>query len=493
MSRTYYSGMRRVAWAIVLIFSLSTLQAFAITPPKSGSKCSKQGITKTFNGKKYTCTKSGKKLVWSKGVRAPKPNPSPTPTASSSTKPTPTPSPSTTPSTSPTPSISATPDKLSLSDPISLCKIQDNSKYEPGVNGGYAFGGFTNKIPPVSATGVHTWYLIPVDFADLRGESNWRARVETEMKNVSEFYSLISYGKMKIEWKVYENWITLPGSSKDYSIPFSGEYVTTEFFWKNAINEADKYIDFKGIMSVNLVLPKGQAIVKESAQGFPWTGDIRNHYSSEAKFNSFTILGDYFEKPWTHYWAYWVHEYGHVIGIPHLGGSRWAYSFQPYDLMGNQDVARDISGWSRFAVTKWIEDDWVYCKSKSNIESELFYLSPLNSTSNSTKLAVIPLDRSQTLILESRRINELPNLVPNYAEVPYLKGTYPLFDQYRVRNGVFAYIYDSSLGHNEEYLRLATNGGNPILAAGDSFSIGGITVKVLEVGNRDKVLISKSN
>lgn len=485
--------MRRVAWAIVLMFSLSTLHAYAITPPKSGSKCSKLGITKTLKGKQYTCTKSGKKLIWSKGVLVPKPTTSPTPSSSSLPAPTPTPSPSLIVSTSPTPSVSATPDKLSISDPISLCKIQDNSKFDPGVNSAYSFGGFTNKTPPVSATGVHTWYLIPVDFADLPGESNWLARVETQMRNVTEFYSLISYGKMKIEWKVFENWITLPGFSKDYSIPFSGDYVSTEFFWKSAVSEADKYIDFKGIMTVNFVLPRGQTIVKESAQGFPWTGDTRNHYSSEAKFNSFTILGDYFEKPWTHYWSYWAHEYGHVIGIPHLGGSRWAYSFQPYDLMGNQDVGRDISGWSRFAVTKWIEDDWIYCKSKSNIESELFYLSPLNSTLNSTKLAVIPLDKSQTLILESRRTAELPSLAQNYAEVPYLKGTYPLFDQYRVRNGVFAYIYDSSLGHNEEYLRLATNGGNPILTAGDSFSIEGVTVKVLEIGNRDKVLISKNN
>ena len=35
---------------------------------KAGSSCSKVGATSTVSGKKYTCIKSGKKLVWNKGV-----------------------------------------------------------------------------------------------------------------------------------------------------------------------------------------------------------------------------------------------------------------------------------------------------------------------------------------------------------------------------------------------------------------------------------------
>jgi hypothetical protein len=35
---------------------------------KQGSSCKKAGTTSTVNGLKYTCVKSGKKLVWSKGV-----------------------------------------------------------------------------------------------------------------------------------------------------------------------------------------------------------------------------------------------------------------------------------------------------------------------------------------------------------------------------------------------------------------------------------------
>ena len=57
--------------------------------PKAGAKCSKAGTTATAAGKKFTCVKSGKKLVWNKGVRiksAPKPTPTPSATPTPETK-----------------------------------------------------------------------------------------------------------------------------------------------------------------------------------------------------------------------------------------------------------------------------------------------------------------------------------------------------------------------------------------------------------------------
>jgi M6 family metalloprotease-like protein len=477
--------VKRIAFGMVVLLQISILTPLSANSVKPGTPCSKIGVTKTYNGEKFTCVKKGKKKYWSKGVAVSQVMPTPTPA------PTPIQTPS--PAATPTPTTTPTPEKLSISDQIEICKIPDRSSFDPGVNDAYVFGGFTSRKPPVSAIGTHTWYLIPVDFADLRGEANWRSEIEKQIKFTNEFYSTISYGKLKIEWKIYDNWITLPGNSKDYAIPFSGEYVTTEIFWQKAIAEVDKYIDFTGVTTVNFILPKSQSIVKEGAQGFPWTGEIRKYYSQESKFNSFTLPGGYFNNEWTSYWTYWVHEYGHVIGIPHLGGSRWAYSFQPYDLMGSQDIARDISGWSRFAVTKWMEDEWVYCKEKSAISSELIYLSPINDGSNATKLAVIPLNKDLTLILESRRVNSFASMKPKMEAIQYLQGAYPLFAANPIRDGVFAYIYDSRLGHIEEYLSLIPGNRNPVLIAGESISFEGVTVKVLEVGSRDKVLITKSD
>lgn len=54
---------------VVLLLSIALL---GVTPAhavvKAGSKCSKVGATSTVAGKKFTCIKSGKKLVWNNGV-----------------------------------------------------------------------------------------------------------------------------------------------------------------------------------------------------------------------------------------------------------------------------------------------------------------------------------------------------------------------------------------------------------------------------------------
>lgn len=104
----------RIAVAVVLLLALATpLQA---ATPKAGAKCTKVGSTATAGGKKFTCVKSGTKLVWNKGVAvkaAPKPTPNP---VLQPVEPTP----------SPTPSPIAPPPSRSISqrwndlDPVAL-------------------------------------------------------------------------------------------------------------------------------------------------------------------------------------------------------------------------------------------------------------------------------------------------------------------------------------------------------------------------------------
>lgn len=91
--------------------------SLAITNPaaaavKQGQACKKVGITSTSNGLKFTCVKSGKKLVWNKGVPVKKVNPIPANT------PTPAPSPKVDPS--PTPSATVTPTPTPTPEPIVL-------------------------------------------------------------------------------------------------------------------------------------------------------------------------------------------------------------------------------------------------------------------------------------------------------------------------------------------------------------------------------------
>ena len=78
----------RLLISCVLLTSLVIPQT-SFAAVKAGDSCKKVGITATANGKKFTCVKSGKKLVWNKGVAVsqPKPveNPAPTTTSTPAT------------------------------------------------------------------------------------------------------------------------------------------------------------------------------------------------------------------------------------------------------------------------------------------------------------------------------------------------------------------------------------------------------------------------
>ena len=59
--------MRKVLAVLIALSLLGIAPANAATV-KAGTKCNKLKATTTVKGMKYTCIKSGNKLVWSKGV-----------------------------------------------------------------------------------------------------------------------------------------------------------------------------------------------------------------------------------------------------------------------------------------------------------------------------------------------------------------------------------------------------------------------------------------
>jgi hypothetical protein len=59
--------MRKVLAVLIAVSLLGIAPANAATV-KAGTKCNKHKATTTIKGMKYTCIKSGSKLVWSKGV-----------------------------------------------------------------------------------------------------------------------------------------------------------------------------------------------------------------------------------------------------------------------------------------------------------------------------------------------------------------------------------------------------------------------------------------
>jgi hypothetical protein len=101
----------------------------AMAAVKAGDACKKVGATAIAKGKKFTCIKSGKKLIWNKGVAVPKPKPAVLPISSA----TPTPNPTPTVYVTPTPITTPTPVPIVEKAPTGFADLVENYRGVPSV------------------------------------------------------------------------------------------------------------------------------------------------------------------------------------------------------------------------------------------------------------------------------------------------------------------------------------------------------------------------
>jgi hypothetical protein len=94
---------RAITTALIGALALSVSAPTSNAAVKPGAICKKIGQVSTSAGMKFTCIKSGKKIIWSKGVKISPPKPS------SVAQPTPTPTPTALPTPTPTPTALPTP------------------------------------------------------------------------------------------------------------------------------------------------------------------------------------------------------------------------------------------------------------------------------------------------------------------------------------------------------------------------------------------------
>lgn len=450
------------------IFLVQT-PAYSASPPKAGVPCSKLGVSKTYSGKKYTCVKRGKKTVWNKGVAVAKRQPSTLPSATPTIK-----------------NVVYQPPSVA-SDYIELCKIKEASNSR-----GWTGAGFPEWNSLTPKFGTVKWALIPIDFPNLPGEPNFRIRVDEQMKLLSEWYEIVSEGNFKVEWLIHDKWVRLPLTTDNYEINQSANLnreANGIKLWNHAMLSADEEFDFSKVTTVIFLLPKGQTFLTETSQGFPWDEAVKDLKLNEGKVDSYAIPGVYFDQPGRQYWSYWAHEFGHAIGLPHIGVSRGEPSlFHPLDLMGNQDATyRELSGWLRF-FARWIPDEKVYCKDINNVQSIEVTLAPLSGKEIGLKFVIIPVTQTKAILIESRRMTKF-SCGPSNA------------------NGVLVYTYDATLGHGENFLTpiIPVNRGaapipspcyaspfpDPILYEGDRVTVEGISIETLLSGNYDRIRVTK--
>ena len=451
--------------AMSLLLLGTSFGAQPTSAASSGGKCSKAGLMQNTKGISYTCVRIGKLLKWS-------------PKTSASSK----------------SSQDAYVQPSLPSENAEQCKLKDQSAQR--LQYGALLAGFPTIEKNFEKSGTFKVAFIPIDFSDQVGESDPVGRFKDQMKLFTDYYDMVSEGKVKFEWQMYNGWVRVPGSISTYSLAQSGDNYSIA---TAGLAAADPVVDFTGVRAVYFVLPKAQTAIRESVQGFlhgPF-GSSGGFQTAEARIVNFALAGNYFDQPNKTVWSYWAHETGHMFPFPDLydqTGQHGAVDlpipggpFSGFDMMANQDgPSRTLSSWLRF-IEGWLSDSQVFCKSLDSLTSFQIMLNPINNRTAGFKTVMVRTSDSRLVVIESRR--------PSSFDCP--AGN---------RTGVLVYTVDTRISHGEGIQHLVAPAGrgltneygcgvppqyDAMMIAGDSVAVDGVKVRVVKSGTYDTVEVSR--
>ena len=188
--------IKKISLLLATSLAFAFIQPIATAAVKPGDTCKKVGQTSTSSGIKYTCVKSGKKLVWNKGVEVKKPTPVATPT------PTPVATPTPTPVATPTPTSTPTPTPTPITIPIAPTTFKDLQARLDGIIYG-AWLKVSEKINASQSTLGTVKILVGPntieDDANSLASLNLASRLFEGFTQVKNVY-VIKFSKTDIDW-----------------------------------------------------------------------------------------------------------------------------------------------------------------------------------------------------------------------------------------------------------------------------------------------------
>jgi len=434
--------------------TLGLLHPIATAAPKPGTACKKVGQTSTSAGIKYTCIKSGKKLVWNKGVEVKKATPSPTPTTEPSAQ---------------SKNLLATDSRItptSALTPIASCKTGD-------MTPDYAWGGkILNRNgfprPDISVAGKKSAKIlvVPIIFKDLpfREEKIQRGQIfssDLDLLNetipyIKESFKTLSVQRFEVEIDVLpkSQWFVF-----DRDNPLSGVWGVDNFTTLMEMIEKEKP-DFKFDGYDTFAFITGNGMPGQSGLGSAQASHPRVKNSQSGFMNAILMVGGITST------TLWVHEFGHSLfsfedlylfsqastGAPRKLGELSVPS--KWDLMSDSSKV-SLLGWNKFLIG-WLYDSEVRCISEQ--KSSIHYLSN-RETSNDTKLLTINLAPGVTLAAEAKNAS----------------GT---------DKGLLLYLINTHISHGEGPILTQ----NTLITKGQSKSWLGWQINVLD-SNEEGVLI----
>jgi hypothetical protein len=542
--------MRKHLRLIALVIPLVLVASNSYAAVKAGSSCSKAGIKSVSAGKTYTCVKSGKKLVWDKGVLIPVAKPAPSASAS------------------------AAPVIVQVKEGDSCAKMGLQGKDSQGLLECRKFAGnklqyirITNNFSPISnpnspdrisicqlpdkrtqtlpslrqlaiayppkpfsnfpsSTGTFKVAVVGVDFSDEHGKGLPSDIWKEDLVQASEWLKWFTNDKVKLEFTTYPEWIRMPKQSASYEAADLGSRgpnevqsggLTTQQMSDDYIHAIEKTANLKDVVSIWVYFPLD--IARPMGAFNPQSANVQSAKYGLVKSQIVAISADAYISQRMRY-SYFLHEIIHPLGLQ--GHSPKFIPTGGYlnknGMMSNDD------GWTQ-VLLPWDSLVWgvakesdIYCVDKPHLTSTELKLVPLEREQQGLRSAIIKLNDHQALVVESHRSDKwgvgegagfagtMVSLIDTTVTT-YFENNESWRDPCVTSTGVYLRVENGNhgthqpigkpLGYNQVriYNGIAFGGDedawdlNHIMYPGDSISAAGVKVTLLKGGDNDTVRI----
>jgi M6 family metalloprotease-like protein len=238
--------------------------------------------------------------------------------------------------------------------------------------------------------------LMPVDFADYRSSANPAEDFVDAIKAVGDFWSRMSDGKTKIEFRVPENYFNLSGNVESYGLEgkfpnFDSDNYTA--YVSEAVAAIDPSIDFSDVDVAIVVhtpkVPKNTIATFIAEAGMPGSRTVAKT-AEKTVLNTLVQGGD-----WPRNIQNWIHEFGHMLGLTDSGFS----GSMGFDVMlwyGNPE----LTVWNRWVLGVQ-NDSQIHCKTDSTPSTHL--IAPVAWPGERVEGLVLPIGTGKAIVVESRR------------------------------------------------------------------------------------------
>ncbi|CAN1644436.1 hypothetical protein MCERH3_00288 [Candidatus Nanopelagicaceae bacterium] len=498
----------------------------AMAAVKAGAACTKAGSTSTISSKKYTCVKSGKKLIWDKGSLIKRTSTQPPIVETANSKPA--------SGTILLPGASCTAADstgIKIADGVLYCvPVSDgsnryiehfdvapviNNPQTPEMLESCQSPDLRGKIPEgmsilatahdsivptkvLKHSGALTVLVIPIDFSDATGTADPESVYKKDFDTMSKWFSVYSNNKLQMNIDFKNRWFRAPQLAANYdpSAWQRNDYETQLKVSQDYINLTSNQVDFSKADVVVFVYPRNAITSTGYLHIWNASFNVGNGSQSLSVLSSLGTADKY--EP---FWQWMSHELLHSMGLamhspanPPGWGIEWGrYSYSEALLPWNQ------------MILDWINSDQYYCVSSKNITAAKIVLVPQESELPGMRAIFVRVSNSEVLMVVSYRNGPWAHNTPDsfYGAMVALLDTSKqndlsgesnpdAFDGVKYeRPGVWLHpankITDDMSWTNEH-----TGEGGALLYLGDSVTYKGITIQLVEASNFDTVEISKT-